>query len=257
MESSCSDLQAYQMDPLGHPDKSLQANFQPTWRLTRCLWETWLPQVANWPCSTSCSWVTGYDTSNAFMANIVNQARPQRRWQESAQAEQFGNGSKKCTSFLRTNGQTNLPNCVPIANNVYIVKCHSTLTKTNPSLDGSNVNGIKTKSNKKANRWPWRTNASQCSKILVLFGILIVPHGSNGNMNCKSSIANVSGNYAENPQLATSVKCQRRENKLFCDQKASKITLARINKLTSLCFEWLTAKSASRNRKTNIKLVAS
>lgn len=50
--------------------------------------------------------------------------------------------------------------------------------------------------------------------------------------------ANVPSNYAENPQLATWVKCQRRQYKLFIENKPSNMTQERINKLESLGFEW-------------------
>lgn len=49
---------------------------------------------------------------------------------------------------------------------------------------------------------------------------------------------NVPSNYAENPQLATWVKCQRRQYKLFIDGKPSNMTQERINMLGSLDFRW-------------------
>jgi len=49
---------------------------------------------------------------------------------------------------------------------------------------------------------------------------------------------NVPSNYNENPQLATWVKCQRRQYKLHCQGKPSNMTDKRINQLVSLGFEW-------------------
>jgi hypothetical protein len=49
---------------------------------------------------------------------------------------------------------------------------------------------------------------------------------------------NVPSNYKSNPQLATWVKCQRRQYKLFWNGKSSNITLERISKLETLGFEW-------------------
>jgi len=49
---------------------------------------------------------------------------------------------------------------------------------------------------------------------------------------------NVPSNYNSNPQLATWVKCQRRQYKLFWDGKPSNMTLERISKLETLGFEW-------------------
>lgn len=49
---------------------------------------------------------------------------------------------------------------------------------------------------------------------------------------------NVPSNYAANPKLATWVKCQRRQYKLFREQKPANITLERIKILDGLGFEW-------------------
>jgi hypothetical protein len=49
---------------------------------------------------------------------------------------------------------------------------------------------------------------------------------------------NVPSNYNSNPQLATWVKCQRRQYKFFWDGKPSNMTLERISKLENLGFEW-------------------
>ena len=49
---------------------------------------------------------------------------------------------------------------------------------------------------------------------------------------------NVPSNYPKNPQLATWVKCQRRQYKLFWDGKTSNMTLGRIAELEKLGFEW-------------------
>jgi hypothetical protein len=48
----------------------------------------------------------------------------------------------------------------------------------------------------------------------------------------------VPSNYAHNPQLATWVKCQRRQNKLFWAGQQSAMTKERILKLNSIGFEW-------------------
>jgi soluble cytochrome b562 len=49
---------------------------------------------------------------------------------------------------------------------------------------------------------------------------------------------NVPSNYSKNPQLATWVKCQRRQCKLFWNGKSSNMTLDRIFGLNQLGFAW-------------------
>eukprot|EP00523_Entomoneis_sp_CCMP467_P006632 CAMPEP_0168732892 /NCGR_PEP_ID=MMETSP0724-20121128/8001_1 /TAXON_ID=265536 /ORGANISM="Amphiprora sp., Strain CCMP467" /LENGTH=343 /DNA_ID=CAMNT_0008779917 /DNA_START=113 /DNA_END=1144 /DNA_ORIENTATION=- len=49
---------------------------------------------------------------------------------------------------------------------------------------------------------------------------------------------NVPSNYSENPQLATWVKCQRRQYKLYQEQKPSNMTAVRIEQLNVINFEW-------------------
>jgi len=51
--------------------------------------------------------------------------------------------------------------------------------------------------------------------------------------------SNVPSNYSENPQLATWVKCQRRQYKLHMEQKPSNMTAQRIRDLETIGFEWL------------------
>jgi hypothetical protein len=48
----------------------------------------------------------------------------------------------------------------------------------------------------------------------------------------------VPSNYPKNPQLATWVKCQRRQGKLFWNGRASNMTLERIDALNQLGFSW-------------------
>lgn len=49
---------------------------------------------------------------------------------------------------------------------------------------------------------------------------------------------NVPSNYSENCQLATWVKCQRRQYKLYCQGKPSNMTADRVKQLENLGFEW-------------------
>jgi hypothetical protein len=49
---------------------------------------------------------------------------------------------------------------------------------------------------------------------------------------------NVPSNYSENSQLATWVKCQRRQYKLHVEGKASNMTPLRISSLENMGFEW-------------------
>lgn len=49
---------------------------------------------------------------------------------------------------------------------------------------------------------------------------------------------NVPSNFSENPQLATWVKCQRRQYKLYMEGKPSNMTPQRIRHLEVLGFEW-------------------
>jgi Helicase associated domain len=49
---------------------------------------------------------------------------------------------------------------------------------------------------------------------------------------------NVPSNYFDNPRLATWIKCQRRQYKLYIENKPSNMTSQRIQHLTSLGFEW-------------------
>ena len=55
---------------------------------------------------------------------------------------------------------------------------------------------------------------------------------------------NVPSNYASNPQLATWIKCQRRQYKLYFEGKANTMTPERIADLESLGFEWELRKSS-------------
>jgi hypothetical protein len=55
---------------------------------------------------------------------------------------------------------------------------------------------------------------------------------------------NVPSNYASNPQLATWIKCQRRQYKLYFEGKANTTTPERIAELESLGFEWELRKSS-------------
>lgn len=54
----------------------------------------------------------------------------------------------------------------------------------------------------------------------------------------KFSHCNVPSNFAENPQLATWVKCQRRQYKVYKEGKASNMTSQRVGELESLGFAW-------------------
>ena len=54
----------------------------------------------------------------------------------------------------------------------------------------------------------------------------------------KNEHCNVPSNFPENPQLATWVKCQRRQYKLFRGGKPSNMTLERIAELEKLDFGW-------------------
>lgn len=49
---------------------------------------------------------------------------------------------------------------------------------------------------------------------------------------------NVPSNYSHNPQLATWVKCQRRQYKLYSEGKPSNMTPLRVQRLLDLGFEW-------------------
>lgn len=49
---------------------------------------------------------------------------------------------------------------------------------------------------------------------------------------------NVPSNYCENPRLATWIKCQRRQYKLYMENKPSNMTPQRIHELEKLGFEW-------------------
>jgi hypothetical protein len=49
---------------------------------------------------------------------------------------------------------------------------------------------------------------------------------------------NVPSNYYENTRLATWIKCQRRQYKLYMENKPSNMTPQRIQHLESLGFEW-------------------
>jgi hypothetical protein len=50
---------------------------------------------------------------------------------------------------------------------------------------------------------------------------------------------NVSSNYSENPPLATWVKCQRRQYKLYKEGSVSNMTAQRVRDLEAVGFEWL------------------
>jgi hypothetical protein len=46
------------------------------------------------------------------------------------------------------------------------------------------------------------------------------------------------GTAPQNPQLATWIKCQRRQHKLLCDGKPSNMSLEQITDLANPGFEW-------------------
>jgi hypothetical protein len=58
--------------------------------------------------------------------------------------------------------------------------------------------------------------------------------------------ANVPSNYFKSPQLATWVKCQRRQYKFFCKGKATNLTLDRLQRLESVGFEWELRSGSSK-----------
>ncbi len=65
---------------------------------------------------------------------------------------------------------------------------------------------------------------------------------------------NVPSNHPSNPQLATWVKCQRRQYKLFWDSKQSNMTLDRFAELEQLSFRWElrgSKKSSTTNNNGN------
>jgi hypothetical protein len=67
----------------------------------------------------------------------------------------------------------------------------------------------------------WERRVSELSEFQRLHGNVSVPTG-----------------YGNNPQLATWVKQQRRQYKLFCHGSSSNITLERIEQLQSMGFKW-------------------
>jgi len=60
---------------------------------------------------------------------------------------------------------------------------------------------------------------------------------------------NVPSTFPDNPQLATWVKCQRRQYKLLRDGKTSNMTVERIKELESIGFVWEVRKSWENTRK--------
>eukprot|EP00934_Nitzschia_sp_Nitz4_P004095 Nitzschia sp. Nitz4//scaffold29_size155292//152139//153152//NITZ4_002692-RA/size155292-processed-gene-0.32-mRNA-1//1//CDS//3329546550//4085//frame0 len=65
--------------------------------------------------------------------------------------------------------------------------------------------------------------------------------------------ANVPSNHAPNPQLATWVKCQRRQYKLFWEGKPSNMSLERINRLEQVGFEWELRASHKKSPKKEMQ----
>ena len=59
---------------------------------------------------------------------------------------------------------------------------------------------------------------------------------------------NVPSNFSENPRLATWIKCQRRQYKLFMEGKPSNMTPQRIQHLENLGFEWELRSYAKKAR---------
>ena len=60
---------------------------------------------------------------------------------------------------------------------------------------------------------------------------------------------NVPSTYPASPQLATWVKCQRRQYKLLRDGKTSNMTVGRIKQLEAIGFVWEVRKSWDSTRK--------
>lgn len=67
---------------------------------------------------------------------------------------------------------------------------------------------------------------------------------------------NVPSTYPENPQLATWVKCQRRQYKLLRDSKTSNMTVDRIVELEKLGFVWEVRKSFERDSRKRVAATA-
>jgi hypothetical protein len=61
---------------------------------------------------------------------------------------------------------------------------------------------------------------------------------------------NVPSNYSSNPQLATWIKCQRRQRKLYFEGKVNTTTPERMAKLESLGFEWELIRGRSSKSKS-------
>ena len=57
---------------------------------------------------------------------------------------------------------------------------------------------------------------------------------------------NVPSTFPENPQLATWVKCQRRQYKLLRDKRTSNMTVDRVLQLEKIGFVWEVRKSGDR-----------
>jgi len=66
--------------------------------------------------------------------------------------------------------------------------------------------------------------------------------------------ANVPSNHPKHPQLATWVKCQRRQYKLFWEGKPSNMTLERLRRLESVGFEWELRVSSKNKSKNTVPL---
>jgi Helicase associated domain len=62
---------------------------------------------------------------------------------------------------------------------------------------------------------------------------------------------NVPTNFRDNPQLASWVKCQRRQYKLYLEGQPSNITPRRIERLEELGFEWELRPSKKRKQTGN------
>jgi hypothetical protein len=76
-----------------------------------------------------------------------------------------------------------------------------------------------------------------------------VPHTSYSLVRRSNYNSNVPSTYPENPQLATWVKCQRRQYKLLRDGKTSNMTLERIVELEQIGFVWEVRKTWEGGRK--------
>jgi hypothetical protein len=88
-----------------------------------------------------------------------------------------------------------------------------------------------------------------CMLTRLLVNIPIVVYSCRFMCRLLASYSNVPSTHSESPQLATWVKCQRRQYKLLKEGKTSGMTSERVRELEKISFSWEMRKGYESHRR--------